>query len=890
MKTCDTSAQIIKNYLAQGQVSKAIALCRQELQRDAHRTEIYPLLGEALRSQGKLSEAIAVYHQALQVQPRNEECHASLGLLYSQQGNLATAADHYQQAIALKPDRWELYYYLATILHQLERWNEAMANYEQAIALQPNDTRAYFNLGCLYDQQGNLPEAISNYRQVIALEPKNLKAYSNLGAALFRENQLEDAVTAYRQALAIKNNWATLHNNLGQVFQAQGNLGEAFDSYRRAIKLEPNLALAHYNLGRLWLRKEDYDAAIACFRKVIALKPNASVYTDCASALMRQGNFSEAMDYFRAAIKLQPEFVEGYCQRAHLLQGEDSLTLAKISCVQFLEALQQHFDIPKICLHLAQTYVYLGDMLWEYGALKPAEDCYHQALQIQPQNPEIYLKLGKCLAQQKRFSLAITMYHMGLTAEPYHPPILVELAQVLAKQERYEQAIPYYENVIQLQHLRKPKLNLSKPNSHDSNTRFLKGVFPSTQGWIASTKIQGCEYFCDNQDPQETREIPLPLAWENPDPTPGCGGVTCSTCMGKLCDGYKPQKLGNGVFLCSKSQDLPISEPNIFVTKIPEGRAWIVPQKNDWLITNAIAIMTPDNYLLADLSRHYPWYLPGCEKYDPTRHPLLAQEELPPLEKIDGKVAILSSLSTHVYYHWMIDVLPRLGIIQKAGINLEEIDWFVVNNTNKSFQQETLATLGIPNSKILTSDTHPHIQAQEMIVPSYPGHLDWVPWDTIEFLRDNFLTQPSSDYNHYPERIYISRANASYRRVLNEDKVIDLLSQCGFTTVYLEKMSIAEQARLFAHAKVIVAPHGAGLTNLVFCSPKTKLVEFFSPRYLRTDYWMITEQLDMEHYFLVSENFDCSPIRQLMYPSPLTEDIIIKLDSLYSVLNRVLSS
>ena len=65
-----------------------------------------------------------------------------------------------------------------------------------------------------------------------------------------------------------------------------------------------------------------------------------------------------------------------------------------------------------------------------------------------------------------------------------------------------------------------------------------------------------------------------------------------------------------------------------------------MPKKNYWRLCYGIAIMTPDNYLLADLSREYPSPLPGCTKHDPSQHQIFDFEELPPLEKINGRVAV----------------------------------------------------------------------------------------------------------------------------------------------------------------------------------------------------------------------------------------------------------
>ena len=47
----------------------------------------------------------------------------------------------------------------------------------------------------------------------------------------------------------------------------------------------------------------------------------------------------------------------------------------------------------------------------------------------------------------------------------------------------------------------------------------------------------------------------------------------------------------------------------------------------------------------------------------------------------------------------------------------------------------------------------------------------------------------------------------------------------------LDKNPVAQQAKLFSEAEFVVAPHGAGLTNMVFAPPGTRLFELFHPQH-----------------------------------------------------------
>jgi capsular polysaccharide biosynthesis protein len=59
-------------------------------------------------------------------------------------------------------------------------------------------------------------------------------------------------------------------------------------------------------------------------------------------------------------------------------------------------------------------------------------------------------------------------------------------------------------------------------------------------------------------------------------------------------------------------------------------------------------------------------------------------------------------------------------------------------------------------------------------------------------------------------------------------------------------MPFEEQIALFSRAKAIVAPHGSGLTNIIFCGSGTKVIELVSPNYIRHYYWAIAQQLNLD--------------------------------------------
>ena len=76
-----------------------------------------------------------------------------------------------------------------------------------------------------------------------------------------------------------------------------------------------------------------------------------------------------------------------------------------------------------------------------------------------------------------------------------------------------------------------------------------------------------------------------------------------------------------------------------------------------------------------------------------------------------------------------------------------------------------------------------------------------------------------------------------------------LLADYGFEVVKAEELGVRGAARVFAEASHIVAPHGAGLANLVFAPQRARVLEIYSA-HLSTDYWCICNDRNLEYFCL----------------------------------------
>lgn len=248
-------------------------------------------------------------------------------------------------------------------------------------------------------------------------------------------------------------------------------------------------------------------------------------------------------------------------------------------------------------------------------------------------------------------------------------------------------------------------------------------------------------------------------------------------------------------------------EPNLFVAVVPGAR----------VLSESGAVIAPDHRLLADVS-----WAGDKAASQPWAHPALRKFELPPIQHVGGRVAIINSIQAGNYYHWMFDILPRLGLLQQSGLTA---DRYIISATT-GFQRDTLKLLGLPDDRLSVPDAGTHVRADELVIPSLSGPVFSLSpqQHACAYLRSAFLQK---DRYREPHRaIYITRGDATHRRVINEAEICDDVAALGFEVVSLSGVPFYRQVEMFAEAKIIVGPHGAGFTNAVFCDPGTVLIEF----------------------------------------------------------------
>ena len=108
--------------------------------------------------------------------------------------------------------------------------------------------------------------------------------------------------------------------------------------------------------------------------------------------------------------------------------------------------------------------------------------------------------------------------------------------------------------------------------------------------------------------------------------------------------------------------------------------------------------------------------------------------------------------------------------------------------------------------------------------------------DHLIFLRNTFLPFVGEKQEKY-NRVYISRRknsdslghkNICARHIYNENEMMEKLKELGFVEILLEDLNFYDHINIFYHADIILAAHGASLTNALFAGEKTNIIEILN--------------------------------------------------------------
>ena len=184
---------------------------------------------------------------------------------------------------------------------------------------------------------------------------------------------------------------------------------------------------------------------------------------------------------------------------------------------------------------------------------------------------------------------------------------------------------------------------------------------------------------------------------------------------------------------------------------------------------------------------------------------------------------------------------------------------YLLNENPREYQLESLKAFGISESLLELQPPRTDTQVERLWFATPLGHASFTSGEALCSVADRLKKyyKIAAD-KAATRRIYISRAKASRRQVLNEEAIVPLLREHEFEVLMCEELSFADQVRRFSEAEVVLGPHGAGLTNILYAPKGSRVGEFHGVE-SNSCFAVMARQLGLHYHRLAVQEGGATP-------------------------------
>jgi len=175
------------------------------------------------------------------------------------------------------------------------------------------------------------------------------------------------------------------------------------------------------------------------------------------------------------------------------------------------------------------------------------------------------------------------------------------------------------------------------------------------------------------------------------------------------------------------------------------------------------------------------------------------------------RALLLTDVHFSGFFHWFGDILPKLEALVRSCDDVQDHVVLVPVSRDAPYVAESLAAFGVDHRVIAAGS---FVLADELcFIPRLTPTGNYRP-ELMRGLKERICARYPTDGDEM--RLYITRAEAPKRRLLNEPELMPVLEKHGFESVCMERLSFREQVKLASRCRTIAGLHGAGLTHMLW--------------------------------------------------------------------------
>lgn len=331
----------------------------------------------------------------------------------------------YEKAIALNPDEPEVLVRLADHFLYTKNLKRAIELYLKILERQPDAIDIYQKLALSYVQDGDKKLAITTLEEIVKKEPLKFQIHNLIGELSESLKDWAGARTAYKSSLIVNPDQLENYLKVCLLELRLQNSDGAFEILKKAKEKFHDMPQVPYFHGLAYSELKDYPKSVMAFEEAYLMSqtnPNIRLESDFyfyyGAACERNGEFERAVNLFKKAIELNPDYADAYNYLGYMyadkgINLDESLKLIEKAISyepnngafidslgwiyyklgkydQALVELQRAVDLIK---DDSVVFEHLGDVYQKLGKKDQAAIEWQKAFQRDPKNGELGRKL-----------------------------------------------------------------------------------------------------------------------------------------------------------------------------------------------------------------------------------------------------------------------------------------------------------------------------------------------------------------------------------------------------------------------------------------------------------------------------------------------------------------
>ena len=387
--------------------------------------------------------AVSAAKYAIKLHPYSYELKFKLAFVYYVTKKHSQALKYLNILEKIEPSNSEIYILKGQVLTSLDKIDQALQNFQYAISLQTDDedlNNMYFDIGEIFEDEEKYPLALKFYYKCYDIDNEDDEVIYDIALCYDKIEKYERSIYFYQKYLDIDPFDENVWFNLGTIYNKINNSEKALEAYDFALALDSNSFSANFNKANTLANIKRYSEAIPYYLEFIKkVDNNPQAFCYLAECYRNIGKLDLALSNYDKALNFDNKYADA-------LYGK---TLVFYETENYIDALNSITEAIKIDNNSDYLFIF-AKINTKLNKLDKAEKAYIQALEIAPNDKEIWISYAKFFYNRNDVNKAIEILKKADKIISNQAEINFSIAALLLKINNDDQAFNFFEKGLEI--------------------------------------------------------------------------------------------------------------------------------------------------------------------------------------------------------------------------------------------------------------------------------------------------------------------------------------------------------------------------------------------------------------------------------------------------------